>query len=48
VRWIDKLHSLAEQWPWWRSQAEKDHVYSQFQEAQDIYRRFITEAAAEQ
>jgi hypothetical protein len=46
VRWIDKLRTLAEAWPWWRSQAEKDHVYSQFQQAQDIYRGFLVEAGA--
>ena len=48
VRWIDKLRALAEAWPWWRSQAEKDHVYSQFQQAQDIYRGFVAEAAGGQ
>jgi hypothetical protein len=37
--WIDKLQSLAEEWPGWRSQAEKDHVYSQFDEARQIYRK---------
>ena len=36
--WIDKLQSLAEEWPGWRSQAEKDHVYSQFDEARMVYR----------
>jgi hypothetical protein len=46
VRWIDKLHAMAEEWAWWRSQAEKDHVYAQFREAQEIYRKFIAEAAS--
>jgi hypothetical protein len=37
VRWIDKLRGMAEEWPWWRSQKEKDHVYGQFDEARRIY-----------
>lgn len=38
LRWIDRLQELAEQWPGWRSQSEKDHVYAQFDEARAIYR----------
>ena len=38
LQWIDKLQDLAEQWPGWRSQQEKDHVYSQFDEARAVYR----------
>lgn len=38
LRWIDRLQELAEQWPGWRSQAEKTHVYGQFDEARAIYR----------
>ena len=37
VKWIDKLHDLAEEWPFWRSQAEKDHVYAQFRQARAVY-----------
>ncbi len=44
VRWIDKLQSMAEAWPGWRSQREKDHVYAQFEEARRIYRRRGEEA----
>ncbi|MDH3270312.1 MAG: CehA/McbA family metallohydrolase [Gemmatimonadota bacterium] len=44
VAWIDKLQAMAEEWPYWRSQAEKDHVYAQFEEARDIYRAFKEEA----
>jgi TolB protein len=45
LAWIDKLQSMAEAWPHWRSQAEKDHVYAQFDEARAVYRRFKEEAA---
>ena len=38
LRWIDKLQELAEAWPGWRSEAEKKHVYNQFEEARQIYR----------
>jgi hypothetical protein len=44
LRWIDMLQKLAEAWPGWRSQKEKDHVYGQFEEARKIYRRFLAEA----
>lgn len=37
VKWIDQLHDLAEAWPFWRSQAEKDHVYAQFRQARAVY-----------
>jgi TolB protein len=37
VKWIDQLHDLAEEWPFWRSQAEKDHVYAQFRQARSVY-----------
>ncbi len=38
LAWIDKLQDLAEAWPGWRSQREKDHVYGQFDEARRVYR----------
>ena len=44
LRWIDKLQKLAEAWPGWRSQKEKDHVYAQFDEARRVYRQFASEA----
>ena len=44
IRWIDKLHQMAEEWPGWRSQQERDHVFSQFDEARKIYERFAEEA----
>ena len=44
IAWIDKLQDLAEAWPDWRSQDEKDHVYAQFEEAREIYRGFRAEA----
>ncbi|MDD9959564.1 MAG: CehA/McbA family metallohydrolase [Gammaproteobacteria bacterium] len=39
LRWIDRLQELAEQWPGWRSQLEKDHVYGQFEQAREVYRK---------
>jgi hypothetical protein len=44
LAWIDRLQEMAEAWPHWRSQAEKDHVYAQFDEAREIYRGFREEA----
>jgi hypothetical protein len=44
LKWIDKLQQMAEAWPGWRSQKEKDHVYAQFDEARTVYRRFVQEA----
>ena len=35
---------MAEEWPDWRSQAEKDHVYGQFDSARDVYRQLKAEA----
>jgi hypothetical protein len=44
VRWIDKLQEMAEAWPGWRSQKERDHVLGQFSEARDVYKRVGAEA----
>jgi len=44
LAWIDKLQAMAEEWPDWRSQAEKDHVYAQFDEARAVYRSRRSEA----
>ncbi|MFC4312500.1 CehA/McbA family metallohydrolase [Steroidobacter flavus] len=46
LKWIDKLQQMAEAWPGWRSQREKDHVYAQFDEARAVYRKFRDEATA--
>jgi len=46
MRWIDLVRDQAEQWPWWRSQAEKDHVNGQYEEARRIYERLAAEADA--
>ncbi|MCI0419212.1 MAG: CehA/McbA family metallohydrolase [Acidobacteria bacterium] len=43
VRWIDKLQTMAEAWPGWRSQKERDHVFSQFREARQVYQRLAQE-----
>ncbi|MEE8148211.1 MAG: hypothetical protein V3T24_11445, partial [Longimicrobiales bacterium] len=46
LRWVDKLQGMAEDWPGWRSQAEQDHVYGQFEQAREVYRRLREEAVA--
>ena len=46
IKWIDKLQQMAHAWPGWRSQKEQDHVYAQFEEARQTYRRFASEATA--
>jgi hypothetical protein len=46
IKWIDKLQALAAAHPGWRSQREQDHVFAQFDEARQIYRRFAEEAVA--
>lgn len=38
LRWIDKLEQLADAWPGWRSEKEKAHVFSQFEDARQVYR----------
>ena len=44
IAWIDKLQDMAEEWPGWRSQAEQEHVYAQFEEARQVYRSLRAEA----
>ena len=44
VRWIDRLQELAEAWPGWRAQKERAHVFAQFEEARETYRRLGREA----
>ena len=43
-RWVVKLRGMAEEWPWWRSQKEKDHVYAQFDEARRVHQKHAAEA----
>jgi hypothetical protein len=44
IRWIDKLTSMADQWPMWRSEKERSHVLGQFAEARKVYQRLAAEA----
>ena len=44
MRWIDKLHKMADEWPWWRSEGEKRHVFGQFDEARRVYQKLAREA----
>jgi hypothetical protein len=46
IKWIDLLESMARQWPGWRSEKEKSHVFAQFEEARTVYRRRAVEAGA--
>jgi TolB protein len=47
IQWIDKLRAMAEAWLGWRSQKEKDHVFSQFQEARHVYEHLAAEAGSQ-
>jgi TolB protein len=44
LKWIDKLQALAADHPGWRSRREQDHVFAQFDEARQIYKRLAQEA----
>jgi TolB protein len=43
VRWIEKLKGMADAWPGWRSEQEREHVFSQFEQAKRIYERLAAE-----
>ena len=45
IRWIDELHRMALEWPGWRSEKEKAHVFRQFEQARRIYEGFLREAS---
>lgn len=45
-RWIDKLSDLTRQWPWWHSDAQRKHVFEQYEAARQIYQRLAAEAAS--
>ncbi len=44
IRWIDKLQAMADEWPGWRAEREREHVFAQFEAAREIYRRRGAEA----
>ena len=44
IRWIDKLQTMAEEWPGWRSEREREHVFAQFEQAREVYRARGAEA----
>jgi hypothetical protein len=44
LTWIDTLQKMADAWPYWRSQKEKEHVFAQFDDARKVYRKFLTES----
>ena len=39
IAWIDKLETMADEWPGWRSEREREHVFAQFEQAREVYRR---------
>ena len=45
LEWLDVVQKLADEWPGWRSQAEKDHVFAQFEAARKVYRQLASEGA---
>jgi hypothetical protein len=45
IAWIDKLGKMAEADTGWRSQAEKDRVFAQFEKAKQVYAERAREAA---
>ena len=42
--WIDRLQEMADAWPGWRAEKERTHVFAQFDEAREVYRRFARES----
>ena len=46
IRWIDRLREMAEAWPGWRSQTERDHVFEQFDEARAVFESFAATAGS--
>ena len=45
IRWIDKLQAMADEWPGWRSEREREHVFAQFEQAREVYRQRAAEVA---
>ena len=43
VRWIGQLKAMADKWPGWRSEAEREHVFKQFDQARKIYEGLAAE-----
>lgn len=39
IRGVDKLPAMTDQWPWWRSEAEKRHVYAPYAQAWRVYQK---------
>ena len=46
IRWIDKLSTMAEAHPGWRSEAERTHVLGEFAAARRVYEARLEEANA--
>jgi hypothetical protein len=44
LQWIDTLQEMADAWPGWRAEKERAHVFAQFDEAREVYRRFARES----
>ena len=44
LQWIDKLQEMADAWPGWRAEKERAHVFAQFDDARQVFRRFARES----
>src|SRR5438309_1736393 len=44
LTWIDAISRMAAEDRWWRSEGEKAHVLSQFQEARKVFEQRLREA----
>jgi len=44
IRWIDVLRKETEEWLWWRSPQEREHILAQYEEARRIYQHLADEA----
>jgi hypothetical protein len=44
IRWIDDITKQAQAHPGWRSDRERSHVLSQFQEARKVFEQRAREA----
>jgi len=44
IEWIRRLRELAAEWPWWRSEAERTHVFGQLDEARGVFEARLREA----
>jgi TolB protein len=46
LKWIDMLQLMADAWPGWTNDAEKQQVFGDYERARAVYRRLSSEATA--